>query len=155
MARKSKINEKMVNDVYEYSKSGFSAKQIYEAIGLSHTAFYRNVELVASSKRGQLELRQDISESILKNAKELQNPSTLIFLSKKLRLFESTFDTITLKKSDDILQVTADLFKAVSNATVSDDKANILKGVLDSYTKAYEVNELEKRLTALENGSNQ
>ena len=154
MARKSKINEKMVNDVYEYAKSGFNAKMIYEAIGLSHTAFYRNVSLVASLKRGQMELRQEISKSILSNAVDTQNPTVQIYLSKKLRLFDDTFNSMTLKKSDDVLLATSNLFKAVSDGSVSEDKSNQLLSILNTFTKAYEVNELEQRLTALENGSN-
>lgn len=56
-------------------------------------------------KEGQLELRQNISKSLLSNATDLNNPTVQIFLAKKLRLFDDTFNFIqTIQIEDNMYQ---------------------------------------------------
>ena len=149
MRKQIETNE-MIKKTYDLSKAGFSAKQIYESLGISHTTFYKKVELVEALKRGQFELRKKISEAILKNSVDLNNQVTQIFLAKKLRLFDDTFDSMSLRNTDDALKTISKLFKAVSDGSISDDKANQLKSILDSFNKLYEANVLEDRLSKLE-----
>lgn len=151
MARKPKINDNVIKEAFELAKAGFNDKQIQEAFGISKSLMYANLELMDTIKGARRELRQNISQSLLSNAVDLNNPTVQIFLAKKLRLFDDTFDSINLKSSDDVLKVISRIFKAVSDGTISDDKANQLKSLLDTFTKAYEVNELDKRITQLEN----
>ena len=56
-------------------------------------------------KEGQLVLRQNISKSLLSNATDLNNPTVQIFLAKKLRLFDDTFNFIqTIQIEDNMYQ---------------------------------------------------
>ncbi len=151
MARKPKINDNVIKEAFELARAGFNDKQMQEAFGISKSLMYANLELMDTIKGARRELRQKISQSLLSNAVDLNNPTVQIFLAKKLRLFDDTFDSINLKSSDDVLKVISRIFKAVSDGTISDDKANQLKSLLDTFTKAYEVNELDKRITQLEN----
>lgn len=150
MARKPKINNTVIKEAHELAKAGFNDKQIQEALKISKSLMYANMEFMDTIKEARAELRKEISKSLMSNAVDMQNPTVQIFLAKKLRLFDDTFDSINLKNSDDVLKVISSIFKAVSDGSISDDKANQLKSLLDTFTKAYEVNELDKRITLLE-----
>ena len=155
MARKPKINDAVIKEAFELSRAGFNDKQLQECLCISKSLMYSNLELMDTIKKARTELRKDISQSLLTNAKDLNNPTVQIFLAKKLRLFDDTFDSMGLKSSDDVLKVTSNLFKAIADGSISEDKANQLKSILDSYTKAYELNELENRISQLEETKNQ
>jgi len=150
MPRKPKINDSVIQEAHELAKAGFNDKQIQEALNISKSLMYANLEFMDTIKEARKELRHEISKSLMNNAVNLDNPTVQIFLAKKLRLFDDTFDSINLKNSDDALKVISSIFKAVSDGSISDDKANQLKSLLDTFTKAYEVNELDKRITLLE-----
>lgn len=152
MARKTKVNDESINQCRELAKAGFTDKQIWETLNISKSLFYANLELMDTIKKSRNELRQELSKSLLANAVDLKNPTIQIFLAKRLKLFDDTFDSITLNNSKDVLKVTGELFTALANSTISEDKANQLKSILESYMKAYELNNLEERITALESG---
>jgi len=150
MPRKSKITKELIKQAYTLPTSGFNDKQIYESLNISKALFYRNIDIIDTIKEARTELRENISKSLINNAVDLNNATTQIFLAKRLKLFDDTFDSISIKKSDDVLKVIADIFKAVSDNKISEDKSKQLLSILDTYIKAYEMNELEKRITALE-----
>ena len=154
MSRKPKVNNEMKEQAYELATKGFNNKQIIQALDISKSTLYGNVDLMDSIKKGQMELREKISEYLLNNAVNLNNPTTQIFLAKKLRLFDDTFESITLKKSSDVVQTISNIFQAVSDGSISEDKAKQLQSLLDTFTKAYEVNELEQRVLLLEQSGN-
>lgn len=147
---KIKVTKELIQKAYDLAKAGFADKQIYETLGIAKATFYAKIDLIDNIKRARTELRESISKSLLNNALDLNNPTIQIFLAKKLRLFDDTFDTIKIKNSDDLLTATNDLFTAVATSSISDDKANQLKSIIESYSKLYEINNLEKRLTVLE-----
>ncbi len=150
MPQKTKINKEMIEEAYTLARAGFNNKLIQESLGISKASLYRVKDLKDTIKEARQELRQEVSKSLLSNATDLNNPTVQIFLAKKLRLFDDTFDSMPLKKSDDVLKAISKLFIAVGDGAISEDKANQLKSILDSFTKAYELNELEKRIAALE-----
>jgi hypothetical protein len=150
MKTNKKVNKEMIEKAQELSRAGFNNKQIYEVLNISKALFYRSIDLIDPIKDARKELRQNISQSLINNAVDLNNPTVQIFLAKRLKLFDDTFDSISIKKSDDVLKVVADIFKAVSTNTISEDKSKQLLAILDTYIKAYEMNELEKRITELE-----
>ena len=150
MARNTKINKNMIQKAYELAKNGFSNKQIYETLNISKALFYRNIDLIDTIKEARTILRENLSSSLINNAVDLNNSIVQIFLAKRLKLFDDTFDTISIKKSDDVLVVISDIFKAVAQNRISEDKSKQLLSILDSYIKAYEMHELEKRITTLE-----
>jgi len=150
MKTNKKVNKEMIEKAQELSRAGFNNKQIYEVLNISKALFYRSKDLIDPIKDARKELRQNISQSLINNAVDLNNPTVQIFLAKRLKLFDDTFDSISIRKSDDVLKVVADIFKAVSTNTISEDKSKQLLAILDTYIKAYEMNELEKRITELE-----
>ena len=153
MAKNTKINKNMIQKAYELAKNGFSNKQIQDVLHISKASIYRIKDLKDSIKDGQMSLRADITKSLINNAVDLNNPTVQIFLAKQLKLFDDTFDTISINKSDDVLVVVSDIFKAVAQNTISEDKSKQLLSILDTYIKAYEMHELEKRIISLESQS--
>ena len=150
MSRKPKITQQSIEEAFKLARAGFTDKNIMEAISVSKPTFYGNTNLLNSIKEARRELRQKLSQSLLTNATDLNNPTVQIFLAKRMRLFDDTFDSISIKKSDDVLVVIADIFKAVSENKISEDKSRQLQSILETYMKAYEIHELESRIQKLE-----
>jgi len=105
MARKSKITKELIKQAYTLATSGFNDKQIYESLNISKALFYRNIDIIDTIKEARTNLRENISKSLINNAVDLNNATTQIFLAKRLKLFDDTFDTVSIKKSDDVLKV--------------------------------------------------
>lgn len=148
-----KLDKSQIDKCFEYSSKGYTTTQIFEALAISKSSLYSNKDALDAINRGRQELRQKLSDSLISNAVDMKNPTVQIFLAKRLRLFDDTFETITLNKSSDAVAATAQIYKAIADGTISDDKANQLKALLDTFVKAYEVQEIEKRLQALERGN--
>ena len=112
----------LLDKIYELALNGFNTRQIYESLEIKQKTFYNHRDYLQAIKRGQKDLRIKLADSLLKNAVDLNNPTVQIFLAKKLRLFDDTFETITLKNSDDVLKATAGLYKAISEGTISQER---------------------------------
>lgn len=139
----------MISTASKLAQSGFNNKSIYESLNISKSAFYANVDLMDTIKKARSELREDVSNSLLNNANN-GDTTSLIFLAKRLNLFSEDMN-INLKSPQSALKSLED----VANANISLEHKNSLKGIISDYIKAYEVIELEARITALENCNNQ
>lgn len=139
-----KIDKQMIKKGYDLAKVGFNNKSIYENLSISKSAFYKNVDLIDSIKKARAELREDVSNSLLNNAR-IGDTTSLIFLAKRLNLFSEDI-SISLRTPKSALKSLED----VANANISIEHKNSLKSIISDYIKAYEVVELEKRVEALE-----
>lgn len=144
MSRKSKITKQLIDEAYKLSKGGFSHKQIYNSLGISHTLFYANIELVETIKKAERELRIEVSNTLLENAVN-GDTTSMIFLAKRLNLFSSDIN-IELKDSRSALVA----LNEIINANIPLEQKNSLKSVVETFLKAYETTELEKRIESLE-----
>jgi len=139
---------KLTNELILYAeslaKAGFNNKSIYENLNISKSAFYKNVDLMDSIKKGRAELREEVSKALLSNATG-GDTTSLIFLAKRLNLFSEDI-SITLKSAKTALKSLED----VANANISLEHKNSLKGIISDFIKAYEVTELEERILKLE-----
>lgn len=139
-----KIDKEVTKKAYELAKVGFNNKSIYENLSISKSAFYKNMDLMDSIKKARAELREDVSNSLLNNART-GDTTSLIFLAKRLNLFSEDI-SINLKNPKSALKSLED----VANANISLEHKNSLKSIIGDYIKAYEVVELEKRVELLE-----
>lgn len=146
MSRKTKINNELVQLAFTLAKSGLSDKSIYESLGISKSLFYANMDLMDTIKKAKTELRAEVSSSLLGKATGERDTTALIFLAKRLNLFSEDF-TITLKNPQTALKS----LESVANANISLEHKNSLKGIISDYLKGYEIVELEKRVSELEN----
>lgn len=151
MARKKKITEELINRAGEFAKSGFSDKQIYEAVSLSHTSFYGNSELVATVKANREELRRTVADALLNSALGGETAS-LIFLSKRLGLHQSItgYKKGRLKTPKDATIELEKLYHASINGDAPMELINSVGKIINDFVKTYEVSNLEDRISALE-----
>ena len=140
----------MIDTAHDLAKAGINNLQIIEALHISKSSFYANVDIMDSIKKGKSELRQNVSNSLLSNATG-GDTTSLIFLAKRLNLFSGDFH-INLTSPQNALSSLEEL----ANANISIEHKNSLKGIASDYIKAYEVTVLEERISILESSkSNQ
>ena len=139
-----KITKQLIKKAYDLAKAGFNNKTIYESLDISKSAFYNNKDLMDSIKKARAELREEVSTSLLTNAKT-GDTTSLIFLAKRLNLFSEDI-SINLKTPQTALKS----LEEVANANISLEHKNSLKSIISDYIKAYEVSELEERISKLE-----
>jgi hypothetical protein len=97
-----------------------------------------------SIKKAKSDLREEVSQALLSKASN-GDTTSLIFLAKRLNLFSESMsiDLSTPKSALNSLE-------SVANANISIEHRNNLKGIIGDYLKAYEVVELEERISKLE-----
>lgn len=139
-----KITKQLIKKAYDLAKAGFNNKTIYESLDISKSAFYNNKDLMDSIKKAKAELREEVSSSLLTNAKT-GDTTSLIFLAKRLNLFSEDVQ-INLTNPKSALKS----LEEVANANISLEHKNSLKSIISDYIKAYEVSELEERISKLE-----
>lgn len=141
-----KNKKELIPLAYKMAKSGISNKQIIEALCISKSAFYADVDIMDTIKKGKSELREEVSNALLEKATS-GDTTALIFLSKRLNLF-SDQPQLDLTSVDNALKS----YSTLADADISLEHKNSLRGILSDYFKAYEITELEERLAALEEG---
>lgn len=102
------------------------------------------MDLMDTIKKAKSELRQKVSRSLLNNA-TTGDTTSLIFLAKRLNLFSEDI-SINLKTPQTALKS----LENVANANISLEHKNSLKSIISDFIKAYEVTELEQRLSKIE-----
>jgi len=140
-----KIDKLMIETSYTLASSGLNNLQIIEALKISKSAFYKNVDLMDSIKKARSKLREDVSNALLNKATNDKDTTSLIFLAKRLNLFSEEF-SIKLTTPKSALKSLED----IANANISTEHKNSLKGIISDYLKAYELTELEERISKLE-----
>ncbi len=150
MGRKKKITEAFILEAGELAKSGFSDKQIYEALRISHTAFYANIELVEAVKRSREELRKQVADSLLETAVG-GDTTALIFLSKRLGLHQSiNYRKGRLKSQKDAIIELEKLYHASISGDAPLELINTVGKILNDFISAIDKTEVEERLAKLE-----
>lgn len=139
-----KITPETIKAAYELAANGINNKQIIEALNISKSAFYANVDLMDAIKKAKSELRSKVSNALLEKA-TTGDTTAQIFLAKRLNLFSEDM-SIDLSSP----QTALNSLEEIANANISLEHKNSLKGIVSDYIKAYEIIELEKRITALE-----
>lgn len=139
-----KITKQLIKKAYDLAKAGFNNKTIYESLDISKSAFYNNKDLMDSIKKARAELRENVSNSLLNNA-TTGDTTSLIFLAKRLNLFSEDI-SIKLTSPKSALKS----LEEVANANISLEHKNSLKSIISDYIKAYEISELEQRISKLE-----
>lgn len=155
MARKKKITKELIEKAGEFAKCGFSDKQIFEALDISHTAFYGNVDLIATVKTNKEALRKEVANALLNNAVG-GDTSSLIFLSKRLGLHQSisNYKKGTLKTSRDAVTELEKLYHASISGDAPLELINAVGKILNDFVKTYELVDIEDRLTKIEESIN-
>ena len=129
---------------------GYNITMCCNAIGISQSKAYKDVQIIQAIKRGHDKARQKVIDDLMARSESDQSATSSIFLAKQLKVFSTPYPTSTPKTPKEATERISKLYKDVSGSVIDEEKANALVGYLQAYIKSYEVSELEERLTALE-----
>ena len=146
---KSKITPKLIKDAKEYALSGFTHRQIAKSLNISPTTLYKNVDIMNTINKAEDELRRDIAQDI-RTSSNNGEVSAQIFLSKRLNLYSTTYKMPQIKTVKTALTQISRINSDLANGVLPVELANNLIKNIDLFLKAFEVNELEKRIEQLE-----
>jgi len=146
--KKNTLNYK---EIEALAKNGLSNREIAEALNICEKSFYnylkKDTHFTVAIKRGKSYFKQKIRKALLSKATTDKDTTALIFLTKRLGLLKDDgVELISLKSSKDILKA----FETLFNSNVPIEQKSILKSILDSYVKSFEILELQERLEKLE-----
>lgn len=146
--KKNTLNYK---EIEALAKNGLSNREIAEALNICEKSFYnylkKDTYFTVAIKRGKSYFKQKIRKALLSKATTDKDTTALIFLTKRLGLLKDDgVELISLKSSKDVLKA----FETLFNSNVPIEQKSILKSILDSYVKSFEILELQERLEKLE-----
>ena len=146
---KKKVTPEFIAEAKELALSGFTHLQIQKSLGISHTTFYAHPELIATIREAEQELRLAIVNDI-KSSSNNGEVAAQIFLSKRLNLFTTSYKMPQIKTVKSALTQISRINADLANGVLPPELANNLIKNIDTFIKAFEVSELEKRIEALE-----
>lgn len=149
MARKLKITTELIKEAQELAAAGFSDKQVFTALDLSSSSFYANTELMETIKKARNDLRKKVSDALMATAVN-GDTTAMIFLSKRLNLFQNSYSAGSLKTAKDALTELEKLYDASIGGEIPIELISTVSKILNDFVKTLEVSELEKRVEEIE-----
>lgn len=146
---KKKINAEVVAKAREYALQGFTHLQIAKSIGVSSSTLYADSEMMDTIRSAEDELRRTIAQDI-QNSSRNGEVAAQIFLSKRLNLFSASYKLPQIKTIGSALNQIARINSDLANGVLPVELANNLIKNIECFMKAYELNDLEKRIEELE-----
>lgn len=151
-----KENDFDLEELEHLSQNGLSNIEIALSLNISEKSFYNYMKkftaFTVAIKKGRETFKSSIRSALLDKATKDKDTTALIFLTKRLSLFKNDeVSNVKLKDSTDTLKA----FELLYNSNLPLEEKNSLKAILDSFTKNYEITELEKRLNELEQNYNE
>lgn len=155
MARpKIEITEEMLQRAEELSASGLNKLQIAEALGISYDTLNRNsASFTDVIKKGRATLAEKVGRQLISNM-ESGDTTAMIFMAKKLNLFEGGhLEAKTPADAKQGLEELTKIYTAQAKGEITAERADKMASLLDKVLKGIEVNDLEERIKALEEGN--
>jgi hypothetical protein len=124
--------------------------KLFMSLNISKSAFYSNMDLMDSIKKAHVELRENVSNSLLSNATS-GDTTSLIFLAKRLNLFSEDV-SIKLTSPKSALKS----LEEVANANISLEHKNSLKSIRSCRVRTKSIKTggittMKRRIEKLEN----
>jgi len=151
MAKKLDIN---LEELEELASKGYSVEMLCSAIGIAKQTAYNNKYIMDAIRRGHSTAKQKVVNDLMNRSEVDQSSTASIFLAKQLKVFDNYYPTASPKSPTDALNKISNIYTAVSRNELSEEKGTALIGYLEKYVKAYEMSELEKRITKIEDAQN-
>ena len=145
---KTTVTDEIIQEVQELAKQGFNNVMISQSLNIGRQTLSTNKELKDSIQRGRLDLAKQVTQSVLDNLET--NPTTQQMLVKRLCLFNPLIEIKKPTNADDALSNLAVATKSYANGEINESQLRTIEAVSNSYSKGYEVVELEDRIIALE-----
>ena len=150
---KTIITEAIIQEVQDLAEQGFNNILIGQALNIEVTTLSRNSKLKQAIQRGKLELSKKVTASILETLEA--NPTNQQLLVKRLCLFNPLVDIKKPTTAKEALDNLATATKQYADGAINESQLRTIEAVSNSYTKAYEVIELEERIVKLEEQINE
>ena len=145
---KTTVTKQIIQKVQELAKQGFNNVMISQSLNIGRQTLSTNKDLKDSIQKGRLDLAKQVTQSVLDNLEA--NPTNQQMLVKRLCLFNPLIDSKKPTKADDALLNLAVATKSYANGEINESQLRTIEAVSNSYVKAYEITELEERITKLE-----
>lgn len=149
---KTTITDAVIKQVEELSEQGFNNILISQSLNIAATTLSTNIKLKEAIQRGRLSLSQKVTSSILETLEE--NPTNQQLLVKRLCLFTPLVNIKKPNNAKEALDNLATATKQYADGAINESQLRTIEAVSNSYSKAYEVTELEKRISILEEKEN-
>ena len=147
MAKKLDID---IQQVEELAGKGYNTTMICSAIGVSRSYAYTQKDIMDAIKRGHDQAKQKVIDDLMTRSESDQGATASIFLAKQLKCFDTYFPTSSPQSTSDALKKISNIYLAVAKNELPEEKAAHLISFLEKYLKAYEINNLETRISELE-----
>ena len=150
------ITDKMIKETQRLSELGLNEKQISESLGISYSTFQRNKEYFEEAlKKGKSLLRERITTKLLEKVDE-GSETSLIFISKRLGLFNTSMGTTKAPKAiNEAIVELANVYEATTLGDITEQQGDKFTSMLLNIIKSLETVELEERIKKLEEAQNE
>ncbi len=149
---KTTVTKQLIQEVQELAKQGFNNVMISQSLNIGRQTLSTNKDLKDSIQKGRLDLAKQVTQSVLDSLET--NPTNQQMLVKRLCLFNPLINIKKPTNADDALSNLAVATKSYANGEINESQLRTIEAVSNSYVKAYEITELEDRITKLEEVSN-
>ena len=151
MAKKIEVN---LEELEALAAKGYNITMCCEAVGIDRTTAYKHSNIINAIRRGASKAKQDVIDHLMNRSIADQGATASIFLAKQLKVFSTPYPTAAPKTPTEAAERISKIYDDVSSGYLDEEKGNALVSYLQAYIKAYEISELESRLTALEEARN-
>jgi len=145
---KTQVTKEILLQVQELAKQGFNNILISQSLGIAVTTLSTNTKLKEAIHKGKLELSKKVTASILETLEA--NPTNQQLLVKRLCLFTPLIKIKKPTTAKEALDNLATATKQYADGLINESQLRTIEAVSNSYSKGYELVELEERITALE-----
>lgn len=145
---KTTVTKEIISQVQELAEQGFNNILISQSLGIATQTLSTNKELKEAIQRGKLELSKKVTASILETLEN--NPTNQQLLVKRLCLFNPLVNIKKPTNASEALDNLATATKQYADGLINESQLRTIEAVSNSYSKGYEVTELEERIKALE-----
>ncbi len=149
---KTTVTKQLIQEVQELAKQGFNNVMISQSLNIGRQTLSTNKDLKDSIQKGRLDLAKQVTQSVLDSLET--NPTNQQMLVKRLCLFNPLIDIKKPTNAGDAIANLAAATKAYANGEINESQLRTIEAVSNSYVKAYEITELEERISKLEEVSN-
>ncbi len=145
---KTQVTKEIIQEVQELAAQGFNNILIGQSLNIATQTLSTNKELKEAIHKGKLQLSKKVTASILETLEA--NPTNQQLLVKRLCLFTPLIKIKKPTTAKEALDNLATATKEYADGAINESQLRTIEAVSNSYSKGYEVVELEERITALE-----
>ena len=145
---KTTITDEIIQEVEALAKQGFNNIHIGQSLNIAPQTLSSNNELKEAIQWGRLELSKQITSTILETLEA--TPANQQLLVKRLGLFLPVVNIKKPTNAKEALENLATATKQYADGAINESQLRTIEAVSNSYTKGYEITELEERIVKLE-----